>query len=251
MRVIFSDGSTVRPDSNSALSAAQLAHKYGRDLLMVPDHVSAPKLFLADMDSTMIAQECIDELADYAGVKDDIAAITASAMRGELDFEASLKARVKLLAGLSEHALQQCYEERITLMPGAETLMAGLKKRGIRCVLVSGGFTFFTSRIAARLGFDRHVANEFEIINGKLTGNVIPPVRDAATKATVLAEECATLGIAPLEAITVGDGANDIHMTLAAGCGFAAHAKPKLREAANGIIDQGDLSDILRYIDGI
>ena len=207
-------------------------------------------LLLADMDSTMIENECIDELADYAGVKADVAKITEQAMQGKLDFEASLKARVKLLAGLNESVLAECLSSRISVRKGAKTLIQTAKKQGMRCVLVSGGFTFFTSHIASLLGFDRHVANRLGIEKGVLTGEVIPPLSGPATKLNVLREECQNIGINAGQVIAVGDGANDIPMLEAAGLGVAVHAKPKTAAAADIALKHGELHAIL-YLMGL
>ncbi len=196
----------------------------------------------------MIENECIDELADYAGVKSEVANITEQAMRGLLDFEASLRARVKLLAGLSEDVLEACLRTRISLRQGAKTLIQTAKTHKMRCVLVSGGFTFFTGHIADTLGFDRHVANRLEIENGVLTGNIIPPVSGPDTKLSVLEAECVSLGITPSEAIAIGDGANDIPMLKAAGLGVAVHAKPKTAQSADIALKYGELHSVLYLI---
>lgn len=203
------------------------------DVNFVAADQAAPKLFIADMDSTMIGQECIDELADYAGVKSQIAEITEAAMQGKLDFEAALRERVKLLSGLDVAVLEQCYAERIAPNEGAVELLKTLENAGVRRVLVSGGFTFFARKIAERLGFDRFVANEFEIADGKLTGGLIGKIVDRAHKATVLHEEALLLGILPAQIVAIGDGANDLDMIKAAGIGVAYRAKPALDDQAN------------------
>lgn len=205
------------------------------------------KLFLADMDSTMIGQECIDELADFAGVKAEVAAITERAMQGELNFEEALRARVALLAGLDEAVLQQCFEERITINEGAKPLMDALGAAGVRRVLVSGGFTFFAARIAAALGFDQYHANVLAVQDGRLTGKIEGDIVGAGRKAEVLMAQAAALGIDPQESAAIGDGANDLPMIEAAGIGIAYRAKPILREKAEMRLDHSPL-DVLRHI---
>ncbi|WP_281301937.1 MULTISPECIES: phosphoserine phosphatase SerB [unclassified Iodidimonas] len=206
-------------------------------------------LLIADMDSTMITVECIDELADFAGIKDKIALITEAAMRGELDFEAALHERVALLSGLDEATLLRCYEERVTPMSGAETLVKTMRAHGAYCLLVSGGFTFFTSRIAQHLGFDDHRANVLDIEGGRLTGRVRQPIIDANSKLTALEETAKNRKLHPSQIMAVGDGANDIPMIKAAGLGIAYHAKPKTAAAADLAIHHNDLSALL-YIQG-
>ncbi len=206
-----------------------------------------PDLFVSDMDSTMIGQECIDELADYAGIKSKIAAITERAMQGELDFEDALRERVKLLAGLNEGAIALCLAERIRPTPGAATLVATLLDQDCRTVLVTGGFHHFADAVAEQLGFDRVVGNVLEVEGGKLTGKLAGPITDAETKARVLREEVAKLGEGAVSLAT-GDGANDIPMIEAASYGFAYRAKPKARAAANGRVDGADLTSILTLL---
>ena len=207
------------------------------------------RLLLADMDSTMITVECIDELADYAGIKPQIAAITEAAMRGELDFEAALDARVALLAGLDAGVIDRCLAERVVHMPGARTLIATMRARGARCVLVSGGFTRFAEPVAAALGFDLAIANELLIEDGKLTGAVARPIVGAETKLATLRAEAAALGIGLDRTLAVGDGANDLPMIRAAsaagGLGVAYHAKPIVAAAAGARIEHGDLTALL------
>lgn len=208
------------------------------------------RLLLADMDSTMIGCECLDELADFAGKKAEVAAITARAMRGELEFEAALRARVRLLAGLDIGALDACFDQRVRLNPGARTLIASMASLGARCVLVSGGFSFFTQRVAALAGFDAEFSNAFVIHGQKLTGEVIEPILGKDAKATCLIQECARLGIHTAQALAIGDGANDGAMIARAGLGLAYHAKPALRALANGRIQFTDLTAAL-YFQGI
>jgi len=207
------------------------------------------KLLIADMDSTMITVECIDELADYAGIKAQIAEITERAMRGELDFAGALHERVALLKGLADAAIDQCRTERVKIMPGARTLVRTMKERGAKTLLVSGGFTRFTGPVAEEIGFDAAVANVLEIADGALLGTVTVPIVDAARKRAEL-EAAIEGGIDRALTLAVGDGANDIPMIQGAGLGVAYHAKPKTREAAAAEIVHGDLS-VLLYAQGI
>ncbi len=217
------------------------------DMLVNQGPITVPQLFVSDMDSTMIRQECIDELADYAGLKPQIAAITERAMQGELDFETALRDRVALLRGLDEPAISACLADRISPTPGAATLVATLTALGTRTVLVTGGFHHFADPVAAMLGFDRVVGNRLGVENGKLTGGLIGPITDSAVKAAVLREELAELGERACS-LAIGDGANDIPMIEAATYGFAYRAKPKARSAANGRVDRGDLTAVLRLL---
>lgn len=203
------------------------------------------KLLVADMDSTMITVECIDELADYAGIKPQIAEVTERAMRGELDFAAALDARVGLLKGLDEGAIDRCLDERVRNSPGAETLVKTMRARGSMTVLVSGGFTRFAEPVGARLGFERVIANVLEIADGALTGTVEKPIVDSATKETALREAMAESGLDASETLAVGDGANDLAMIRVAGLGVAYHAKPIVAAAAGARIDHGDLTALL------
>lgn len=217
------------------------------DMVMSTEGFWTPKLFVSDMDSTMIGQECIDELADYAGLKKQIAEITERAMQGDLDFESALLERVSLLEGLEESAIDRCLAQRITPMSGAKTLTRTLRAHGARTVLVTGGFHHFADQVAQWLGFDRVVGNRLGVANGKLTGKLDGPISNADTKLAVLQEEAAKLGPRAYPVAT-GDGANDIPMLQAATYGFAYKAKPKARAAANGTIDQGDLTNILSLL---
>ncbi|HEU0283154.1 MAG TPA: phosphoserine phosphatase SerB [Gallionella sp.] len=189
-------------------------------------------LVVMDMDSTLITIECIDEIAGMQGLKQQVAAITEAAMRGEIDFAESLRRRVALLEGLDEHALQRVYDERLQLSPGAEILLARLKEHGIRTLLVSGGFVFFTERLKARLGLDFTHANTLEIADGKLTGRVLGKVFDAQGKADWLVKIREELELRPEQVIAMGDGANDLKMMARAGISIAYHAKPVVREQA-------------------
>ena len=215
------------------------------DIIVQPLAGRAKRLLLADMDSTMITVECIDELADYAGLKPEIAAITEAAMRGELDFEAALDARVALLNGLDAGVIDRCLAERVQIMPGAATLVRTMRSRGARCVLVSGGFTRFAEPVAREIGFDRVIANVLEIADGKLTGTVARPIVGAATKLETLRAEAAALGIGLDRTLAVGDGANDLPMIRAAGLGVAYRAKPIVAAAAAARVDGSDLTALL------
>jgi phosphoserine phosphatase len=217
------------------------------DLIVATREIVAPQLFVSDMDSTMIGQECIDELADFAGLKPQVAAITERAMQGELDFPNALRERVALLEGLDEAAIGECLADRIKPNPGARTLVATLKSRGCHTVLVTGGFHAFGDPIGEELGFDRVVANRLAAADGKLTGLLDGAVADSATKAQVLAEEHARLG-ANTVSLAMGDGANDVPLLRAATYGVAYRAKPKAREAADGWIERGDLAAVLELL---
>lgn len=190
-------------------------------------------LVVMDMDSTLISIECIDEIADMYHLKPEVAAITEAAMRGEIDFAESLRRRVALLEGLDEGALQRVYDERLKLNPGAEIMLAELKKHGIRTLLVSGGFLFFTERLKPRLGLDYTHANTLEIADGKLTGKVLGKILDAQGKADWLVKMREELGLRPEQVIAMGDGANDLKMMAQAGTSIAYHAKPVVREQAS------------------
>lgn len=217
----------------------------GVDVVIQPQAGRAKKLLVADMDSTMITIECIDELADYAGIKPQIAEVTERAMRGELDFESALDARVALLKGLEESAIDRCHAERVVLMPGARALIRTMKANGARSVLVSGGFTVFADKVAAAIGFDRAISNRLGLAGGALDGTVARPIVGSATKRETLIAERDTLGLAPEQTLAVGDGANDIPMIEEAGLGVAYHAKPKTAAAADARIEHGDLTTLL------
>jgi phosphoserine phosphatase len=207
------------------------------------------RLFLADMDSTMIGQECIDELADYAGLKAHVAAITDRAMRGEIAFEPALRERVALLKGLPVSVVDDVIAKRITLMPGGRALVATMRAAGAYTCLVSGGFTLFTDRIARAIGFDENRGNTLAIEDGALAGTVTEPILGSESKLATLKELRAGLGLADTETLAIGDGANDIPMLQAAGMGIAYRAKPKTAEAAYARIDHGDLTAVL-YLQG-
>ena len=204
-------------------------------------------LLLCDMDSTIIGQECLDELADFAGLKAEVAAITERAMRGELDFEGALTTRVAMLKGLPAQALQRCYDERVSLNPGAERLVRTMAKAGARCVLVSGGFTFFTARVAKAAGFHADRANVLLQEGGVLTGEVARPILGREAKLAALQDEARALGRTPLDAVCLGDGANDLAMIEASGLGVAYRAKPVVAARAAAAIDHTDLTAALFY----
>ncbi|AOF89932.1 phosphoserine phosphatase SerB [Sinorhizobium sp. RAC02] len=207
------------------------------------------KLLIADMDSTMIGQECIDELAAEVGLKDKVATITARAMNGEIAFEPALRERVALLKGLPVSVIDEVIEKRITLTPGGRELIATMKAKGYYTALVSGGFTVFTSRIAATLGFDENRANLLLDADGKLTGEVAEPILGKQAKVDALIEIAERLGISPEDAMAVGDGANDLGMLHVSGAGVALHAKPAVAAEAKIRIDHGDLTALL-YLQG-
>ena len=222
----------------------------GVDVVVQPAENRAKRLLVADMDSTMITVECIDELADYAGIKAQISAVTEAAMRGELDFEAALDARVALLKGLDESVIERCLAERVRIMPGAVALVRTMKTRGALTILVSGGFTRFAEPVAGMIGFDRAIANRLEIGSGVLTGMVAKPIVGSDTKLQTLLNAVAELEL-PLETtLAVGDGANDLAMIKQAGLGVAYHAKPIVAAAAGARVDNGDLTSLL-YAQGI
>ena len=221
----------------------------GIDVIVQAVAVRQKTLLIADMDSTMITVECIDELADYAGIKPQIAEITERAMRGELDFAGALDERVALLKGLPDEAIDRCRAERVVIMPGAKALVRTMKARGARALLVSGGFTRFTGPVAQEIGFDAAVANVLDIADGALLGTVSRPIVDAARKREEL-EKAIAGGVDRTLTMAVGDGANDIPMIEGAGLGVAYHAKPKTRKAAAAEIVHGDLS-VLLYAQGI
>ncbi|WP_240700232.1 phosphoserine phosphatase SerB [Sphingomonas gei] len=222
----------------------------GIDIIVQPESGREKKLLVADMDSTMITVECIDELADYAGIKPQIADVTERAMRGELDFAAALDARVALLKGLEESAIERCLAERVKLTPGAKTLVQTMRARGATTILVSGGFTRFAEPVGAEIGFDRVIANVLEIEDARLTGSVRRPIVDSATKETTLLGALAELGLPAEGSMAVGDGANDLAMIRQAGLGVAYRAKPIVAAAARARVDHGDLT-VLLYAQGI
>ena len=222
----------------------------GVDLLPITPGPRLRSLLVADMDSTMIGQECIDELADYAGVKPEVAAITERAMLGELDFAGALRARVALLEGLESSVLARCLAERVRPNRGAKTLVATMRRHGATCLLVSGGFTAFAEPVGAMLGFDEVRANRLAVRDGKLSGTVDGVLVDSAAKRDSLDDTRARLGLASDATMALGDGANDRAMVEAAGWGVAFHAKPALAAIADARLDHHDL-DALLWAQGI
>jgi phosphoserine phosphatase len=235
------DGAARAPGIAEYCAAAGIDHAF------VPPDLRRDRVRVVamDMDSTLITIECIDEIADRVGIKSQVAAITASAMRGEIDFTESLTRRVALLAGLAVTELERVYDERVELSPGAERMLAVFRAAGARTLLVSGGFTFFTDRLAARLGFDETAANTLEIDSGRLTGRVIPPIVDGNVKAQRLAEMRNRIADPGGIALAIGDGANDVPMLKAADVSIAYHAKPIVRAQATYAIDRCGLDGVL------
>ena len=238
------------PDTPPAAFRAAYEGWEGVDIISHAPGAREKRLLVADMDSTMIGQECIDELADYAGIKPHIAAITERAMQGELDFAAALRERVALLGGLEENAIARCLAERIRPNPGAATLVGTMRARGAMTLLVSGGFTAFAAPVAAMLGFERIEANVLEASDGLLSGSVSGRIVDAAHKARALVTTRDALGLAPADTLAIGDGANDMAMIEAAGLGIAFRAKPALAAVADARLDHHGL-DALLWAQGI
>ena len=217
----------------------------GVDVVVQGEAGRRKKLLIADMDSTMITVECIDELADYAGLKAEVAEITERAMRGELEFEAALRARVGLLKDLEESVIDRCREERVRLTPGAQALVRTMRREGALTILVSGGFTAFAEPVGREIGFERVIANRLLGESGRLSGTVAEPIVGAEAKRLALLDGLAERGLGPETALAVGDGANDIPMLREAGLGVAYRAKPAAAEAADARVDQGDLTALL------
>ena len=253
------DAQWLAPDEAAEFALAEIPgnrwdvwqdlQKQGVDLIILPAEGRRKKMLLADMDSTMIQQECIDELADEAGVGARVKDITARAMNGELDFEGALKERVGLLKDLDETVIQKVIDTRITLMPGGKALLATMKADGAYAALVSGGFTAFTGHVAATLGFDENRANTLLVENGRLTGGVGMPILGREAKVQALKEISAHLGLAQSDVMAVGDGANDLGMLHLAGAGVALHAKPVVAAECDIRINHGDLTALL-YVQG-
>ena len=261
LRAAWNGGETLWLDPGAAAEFAMEAmpadrwqvweqlQEQGIDLVVQPAEGRRKALLLADMDSTMIQQECIDELADEAGVGAYVADITRRAMNGELDFEAALRERVGLLKGLSEDVIERVWTDRITFMPGGRELLATMRANGAYAALVSGGFTAFTTRVAEALGFHENRANTLLATDGALTGEVGMPILGKAAKLEALEQISARMGITPEQAMAVGDGANDLAMLNRAGAGVALHAKPSVAAQCDIRINHGDLTALL-YIQG-
>jgi len=239
------EGITFSPGLRQTIEVAAAAAQLDATYMMGVHSFGDFKLVAMDMDSTLITIECIDEIADMHGLKAQVSEITEAAMRGELDFAESLKRRVALLKGLDASALQRVYDERLQLSLGAEKMLAAVQAAGLKTLLVSGGFSFFTDRLKTRLGLDYTHANELEIVDGKLTGQVIGAIVDAEEKQRTVERVCAELGIVPGQAIVMGDGANDLKMMGIAGLSVAFRAKPVVREQANVALNFVGLDGIL------
>lgn len=232
-------------DTNAAARLASLVGEAPVDHAVLPADHRRKRLLVCDMDSTIITIECIDELADFAGIKPQIAAVTRRAMNGELDFAAALRERVALLAGLPEASIAAVIEQRLRLMPGACTLVRTMHAHGAVTALVSGGFTAFTRHVQAACGFDVEEANELEVADGRLTGRLVEPLRGAAAKLETLVRLRDRHGLVTEDTLAVGDGANDLPMIQAAGLGVAFRAHPRVRAAAPVQIEHGDLTALL------
>lgn len=248
---ILSEGKVFEGQVSTALTQTDILNALSAcdikaDICVQANEKRKKKLLICDMDSTLIGQECIDELADFAGVKDRVSAITERAMRGEIGFEGALTERVSLLKNLDISVLQKCFEERITLNAGARTLCQTMKANGAKTVIVSGGFTFFTERVAGACGFDTHQANTLIEEQGKLTGTVGLPILGREAKLSALNDHSAELGGAS-SAIAIGDGANDLAMITAAGLGIAFYAKPVVAAQAHCAINHTDLRTALYF----
>ena len=229
------------------------AERFGVDAANVPNGLRLAdfRLLAIDMDSTLVTMETLDEIADMAGLKAEVAAITEAAMRGEIkDFTESLTRRMALLKGVGEDLIERVYQERLHLSPGAETLLAAAKAAGLKTMLVSGGFTHFTERLKERLGFDYAFANQFDIANQRLTGRVLGPIVDGAFKARAVQQCCQDIGCLPSQAIAIGDGANDLGMMAVAGLSVGYHAKPVVREKATWSVRKGGLDVVVGWFGG-
>ncbi len=228
---------------------AHLLAEVAFDFIVQPPYNRRKKLLISDMDSTIIEQECIDELADFVGLKEQVAEITTRAMNGELDFKSALRERVALLGGLAESKLEEAFEQKITITPGAQELVATMKANGARTILVSGGFAFFTQRVKEATGFDFEEANILEIKDNALTGKVQEPILDKQAKLNSLLFHAEEVGIRTDDVLAVGDGANDLPMLQAAGLGVAYHAKPAVQQQTIARINHTSLKSLL-YIQG-
>jgi len=242
------EGISYTPALRHTIEVAAHAAQLDATYMMGVRRLDEFKLVAMDMDSTLITIECIDEIADMQGLKPQVAEITEAAMRGELDFSESLKRRVALLEGLEASALERVYEERLRLSMGAEEMLKAVQAAGLKTLLVSGGFTFFTDRLKPRLGLDYTRANELEVVDGKLTGKVIGEIVDADVKRKTVEHVCASMGIRTEQAIVMGDGANDLKMMSIAGMSVAFRAKPVVREQASVALNYVGLDGILNLL---
>ncbi|MBC7858027.1 MAG: phosphoserine phosphatase SerB [Burkholderiaceae bacterium] len=247
-RALRCEGVSETPALRQSIDAAALAAGIDATFMSGARKLTDFKLVAMDMDSTLITIECIDEIADMQGLKPQVSAITEAAMRGELDFSESLTRRVALLEGLDAAALQRVYDERLGLSMGAEAMLAGVKAAGMKTLLVSGGFTFFTERLKPRLGLDHTHANQLEIVDGKLTGRVIGGIVDAEEKKRTVLRVCAEMGIAPSQTIVMGDGANDLKMMGISGLSVAFRAKPVVRAQADVALNFVGLDGVLTLL---
>ncbi|XDZ64811.1 phosphoserine phosphatase SerB [Alphaproteobacteria bacterium LSUCC0684] len=234
----------IHIECRSPLKGAELNLPFPADINILPSAGRRKSLLIADMDSTIITSESLDDLARLSGKGDDVAAITARSIRGELDFSASLMERVRMIGGQPDHLIRQIINE-VEYTPGAEVLLATMKAHGAHAILASGGFTFLTRIVAQKLGFDEHYANELIIRDGLITGEVALPILDQNAKATRLEVATRELGLRPDDVATIGDGANDRGMTMAAGLGVAYRGKPALKDVADACLDHADLRGLL------
>lgn len=242
-----------RAKSQSPAIFDDWAERFGVDVANVPNGLRLAdfRLLAIDMDSTLVTMETLDEIADMAGLKAEVAAITEAAMRGEIkDFSESLTRRMALLKGVGVDLIERVYQERLHLSPGAEILLAAAKAAGLKTMLVSGGFTHFTERLKERLGFDYAFANQFDIANQRLTGRVLGPIVDGAFKARAVQQCCQDIGCPPSQAIAIGDGANDLGMMAVAGLSVGYHAKPVVREKATWSVRKGGLEVVVGWFGG-
>jgi phosphoserine phosphatase len=245
----LAQGEALECDARETEKVRRICADLPLDINVVPVHNRRKRVLVADMDSTMIQQECIDELGDAAGLGEKIKDITARSMRGEIDFHGALRERVSLLKGLPATIIAKLLRERISFTPGGSTLLATMKANGAYCALLSGGFTAFTGPIAETLGFHEHQGNTLVIEDGLLSGTVGHPILGKDAKVTHLKRICAELNVQPDDVVAVGDGANDIPMLQMAGMGVALHAKPKVQEQSRFVINHGDLTSLL-YLQG-
>ncbi|MGI9419583.1 MAG: phosphoserine phosphatase SerB [Geminicoccaceae bacterium] len=248
MAITGQDPATILATAKAMIAAH--GHAAQIDLAVVPTKERMKRLLVSDMDSTMITVECIDELADFAGVRSEVASITCRAMNGELDFADALRERVSLLAGLPLMVIDEVYAERVRPMPGARILVQTMRRAGARTALVSGGFMPFAERVADALGFETVVANRLDTADGRLTGRVLPPITGADTKLSTLAQLMRSHDLHPDQTLALGDGANDLPMIKAAGLGVAFRPHPALAAASDVVIQVGDLTALL-YLQGV